>query len=165
MKNFTQFNEDMQSLRRNLDAISKQDAPAERLAQRRRIAAERSKTSASDFVERQKANIQAQKEKYAQMRQDYEERQEQLRAKRQAEKEKKEAERQARLERQNQQKEELYLEQTPIMKPNLYSQLVARRQAAQKSAHIKHVHQEIGAEARSQEAAHQARLKKLTGTP
>lgn len=64
-----------------------------------------------------------------------------------------------------QQREELQLEQTPAMKPNLYSQLVARRQASQKSALIKHAHQEMGAEARAQEAAHQARLKKLTGTP
>lgn len=165
MKTFTEFNEDMQSLRRELSVISKQDAPVERLAQRRRIAAERSKTSASDFKERQKENMQAQKEKHDQIRQDYEENQQELRAKRQAEKEKKEAERRARLERQNQQEEELQTEQHPIMKPNFYSQLVAKRQAAQKSAQIKHVHQEIGAEARSQEAAHQARLKKLTGTP
>jgi hypothetical protein len=64
-----------------------------------------------------------------------------------------------------QQREELQLEQTPTMKPNLYSQLVARRQASQKSAQIKHVHQEIGAEARKQETAHQKRLSKLTGTP
>lgn len=62
-------------------------------------------------------------------------------------------------------KRELQTEQTPTMKPNLYSQLVARRQASQKSALIKHAHQEMGAEARTQEAAHQARLKKLTGTP
>jgi hypothetical protein len=64
-----------------------------------------------------------------------------------------------------QQREELQLEQTPTMKPNLYSQLVARRQASQKSAIIKHAHQEMGAEARAQEAAHQRRLSKLTGTP
>ena len=64
-----------------------------------------------------------------------------------------------------QQREELQLEQTPTMKPNFYNQLVARRQASQKSSLIKHAHQEMGAEARAQEAAHQARLKKLTGTP
>ena len=62
-------------------------------------------------------------------------------------------------------KRELQTEQSPATKPNLYSQLVARRQASQKSALIKHAHQEMGAEARTQEAAHQARLKKLTGTP
>jgi hypothetical protein len=47
------------------------------------------------------------------------------------------------------------------MEPNLYSQQVARRQAAQKTAQIKHVHQEIGAEARSQESAKRARLKAI----
>lgn len=52
-------------------------------------------------------------------------------------------------------KRELQAEQVPVMvskgeKPNLYNQLVARRQASQKSAHIKHVHQELGAEARSE---------------
>lgn len=47
------------------------------------------------------------------------------------------------------------------MKPNFYSQQVARRQAAQKSSHIKHVHQELGAEARTQEVAKRARLKAI----
>ena len=54
-----------------------------------------------------------------------------------------------------------FMEQTPTMEPNLYSQQVARRQAAQKTAHIKHVHQEIGATARTQEAARQRRLKAI----
>ena len=54
-----------------------------------------------------------------------------------------------------------FMEQVPTMEPNYYSQQVARRQASQKTAQIKHVHQEIGAEARAQEAAHQARLKAL----
>lgn len=58
-------------------------------------------------------------------------------------------------------KRELQTEQTPVMQPNLYSQLVARRQATQKSSHIKHVHSELGAEARSQEAAKQRRLKAI----
>lgn len=58
-------------------------------------------------------------------------------------------------------KRELQAEQTPTMEPNLYSQQVARRQAAQKTSQIKHVHQEIGAEARSQEAAKQRRLKAI----
>ena len=52
-------------------------------------------------------------------------------------------------------------EQTPAMEPNLYSQQVARRQATQKTAHIKHVHQELGEEARSQEAAKNRRLKAI----
>ena len=54
-----------------------------------------------------------------------------------------------------------FMEQVPTMEPNYYSQQVARRQASQKTAHIKHVHQEIGAEARSQEAAKQRRLKSI----
>ena len=54
-----------------------------------------------------------------------------------------------------------FMEQVPVMKPNYYSQQVAKRQVAQKTAHIKHVHQEIGAEARAQEAAKNARLKSL----
>ena len=48
-------------------------------------------------------------------------------------------------------------EQSPTMEPNLYSQQVARRQAAQKTAQIRHVHQELGAEARAQQAAKQAK--------
>jgi hypothetical protein len=54
-----------------------------------------------------------------------------------------------------------FMEQVPSMEPNLYSQQVARRQAAQKTAHIKHVHQEIGAESRAQQSAKNARLKSL----
>lgn len=58
-------------------------------------------------------------------------------------------------------KRELQTEQHPTMEPNLYSQLVARRQASQKSAQIRHVHGELGAEARSQESAKKARLKAI----
>ena len=58
-------------------------------------------------------------------------------------------------------KRELQTEQTPTMQPNLYNQLIARRQMAQKVAHVKHVHQEIGAEARAQEAAKQRRMKAI----
>ena len=54
-----------------------------------------------------------------------------------------------------------FMEQVPKMGPNYYSQQVARRQASQKTAHIKHVHQELGAEARSQETAKQRRLKSI----
>jgi len=54
-----------------------------------------------------------------------------------------------------------FIEQTPTMGPNLYSKQVAMRQGAQKTAQIKHVHQELGAEARSQEAAKQRRLKTI----
>ena len=54
-----------------------------------------------------------------------------------------------------------FMEQTPAMEPNYYSQQVARRQAAQKTAHIKHVHQEIGAEARAQQAQKRAEMKAI----
>lgn len=52
-------------------------------------------------------------------------------------------------------------EQTPHMDPNFYSQQVARRQASQKTAQIKHVHQELGAEARAQQAQKRAELKAI----
>ena len=52
-------------------------------------------------------------------------------------------------------------EQTPHMEPNLYSKQVAMRQASQKTAHIKHVHQELGAEARAQQAQKRAELKAI----
>jgi hypothetical protein len=52
-------------------------------------------------------------------------------------------------------------EQTPTMEPNYYNQQVARRQATQKTAQMKHVHQELGAEARGQQAAKQSRLKSI----
>jgi hypothetical protein len=58
-------------------------------------------------------------------------------------------------------KKELYTEQTPTMQPNLYNQLIARRQVAQKVAHVKHVHQELGSEARAQQAAKNARMKSI----
>ena len=54
-----------------------------------------------------------------------------------------------------------FMEQTPTMEPNLYSKQVAMRQAAQKSAHIKHVHAELGAEARAQQAQKHANIKAI----
>ena len=54
-----------------------------------------------------------------------------------------------------------FMEQVPAMEPNFYSQQVARRQAAQKTAQIKHVHSELGAEARAQESAKKARMKAI----
>jgi hypothetical protein len=60
---------------------------------------------------------------------------------------------------------ELQTEQTPVMQPNLYNQLVARRQATQKGQQIRHVHGELGAEARAQQSAKRQRLNKLTRTP
>jgi hypothetical protein len=54
-----------------------------------------------------------------------------------------------------------FMEQTPAMEPNYYSQQIAKRQAAQKTAHIKHVHSELGAEARAQQAAKERRMKAI----
>jgi hypothetical protein len=45
-----------------------------------------------------------------------------------------------------------FMEQTPSMEPNYYNQQIAKRQASQKSAQIKHVHQELGSEARAERA-------------
>jgi hypothetical protein len=160
MKTFQKFNEDIQSLRRNLDTISQQDAPAERLAQRRRIAAERSKTSASDFTERQQANVQAQKEKHAQMRQDYEERQQQLRAKRQAEQERKEAERQARLERQNQQ-EDLQLEQHPHMPQTPFNIMKSKEQTRGSISRRNRIRTALDTKERTQQRSHNAILRAI----
>ena len=67
--------------------------------------------------------------------------------------------------RRNQRNEELQLEQSPHMDQTPFNIMKAREQAKGGIRHRIHVHQEIGAEARAQEAAHQRRLSKLTGTP
>lgn len=54
-----------------------------------------------------------------------------------------------------------FMEQTPTMEPNLYNKQVAMRQGSQKSSQIKHVHSELGAEARSQQSAQHSRLKAI----
>ena len=54
-----------------------------------------------------------------------------------------------------------FMEQTPHMEPNFYSQQVAKRQATQKASQIKHVHQEIGAEARAQQSQKRAEMKAI----
>jgi hypothetical protein len=54
-----------------------------------------------------------------------------------------------------------FMEQIPSMDPNYYNQQIAKRQASQKSAHIRHVHQEIGAEARAQQAQKKAEMKAI----
>ena len=54
-----------------------------------------------------------------------------------------------------------FMEQVPSMEPNEYNKQIARRQATQKSAHIKHVHSELGAEARAQQAAKRAEMKAI----
>jgi hypothetical protein len=48
-----------------------------------------------------------------------------------------------------------------MMQPNLYNQLIARRQASQKSSQIKHVHGELAREAGAQQAAKRERLKSI----
>lgn len=58
-------------------------------------------------------------------------------------------------------RKESVTEQTPTMEPNYYSQQVAKRQAAQKTAHIAHVHRELGAEARAQQSQKRAVLKAI----
>ena len=58
-------------------------------------------------------------------------------------------------------KAELKTEQTPAMEPNEYNKQSARRQATQKSAHITHVHRELGAEARAQQAQKRAEMKAI----
>ena len=47
------------------------------------------------------------------------------------------------------------------MDPKPFNVMKSKEQAKGGIAHRRHVHQEIGAAARSQEAAHQARLKSL----
>lgn len=54
-----------------------------------------------------------------------------------------------------------FMEQGPHMDPKPFNIMKAREQAKGGIAHRRHVHQEIGAEARAQETAHQARLKSL----
>ena len=54
-----------------------------------------------------------------------------------------------------------FMEQTPSMEPNYYNQQVARRQASQKSAQIKHVHQELGSEARAQQSQKRAEMRAI----
>ena len=54
-----------------------------------------------------------------------------------------------------------FMEQTPAMEPNEYNKQIARRQATQKSAHITHVHREIGAEARAQQSQKRAVVKAI----
>ena len=73
MKTFQQFCEDAASdYEKGMIAYS--GSPRARLAARRSAAAERSRTSASDFSARSREKVQAQKERHAQIRKDYEER-------------------------------------------------------------------------------------------
>jgi 50S ribosomal subunit-associated GTPase HflX len=54
-----------------------------------------------------------------------------------------------------------FMEQVPEMNPGEYNKQIARRQATQKIAQMKHVHQEIGAEARAQERQKRAEMKAI----
>lgn len=54
-----------------------------------------------------------------------------------------------------------FMEQTPTMEPNVYNKQVAMRQGSQKSSQIRHVHTELGAEARAQQSAQRSRLKAI----
>lgn len=54
-----------------------------------------------------------------------------------------------------------FMEQTPHMNPTPFNTMKAQAQARGGIAHRKHVHQEIGAEARAQEAAKRARMKAI----
>lgn len=54
-----------------------------------------------------------------------------------------------------------FMEQIPEMQPNEYNKQVARRQASQKLAQMKHVHQEIGAEARAQNVQKRSEIKAI----
>jgi hypothetical protein len=58
-------------------------------------------------------------------------------------------------------KKELQLEQIPTTKPTYFNQQIAKRQAIQKSVHARHVQQEIGAEARAQQAQKRAEMRAI----
>lgn len=58
-------------------------------------------------------------------------------------------------------KRELHTEQTPTMKPNPYNVMIARQQAKRKSTREIHAQQEMGAEARAQNAAKRERLRAI----
>ena len=73
MKTYQQFSEDAASDFRS-GQLAYQSSASARLAARRNDAAERSRTSASDFSARSKEKVQAQKERHAQIRKDYEKR-------------------------------------------------------------------------------------------
>lgn len=134
MKTFKLFCEDAASdYQRGMVAYN--SSPQQRLSARREDARNRSQTSASTFQQNSLERMNATKDKFKRMRQDYEER--------------------------KSQKEELQVEQSPSMDSNEYNKQVAKRQAAQKSAHIKHVHTEIGNEAREQRAQKHREMKAI----
>lgn len=70
-------------------------------------------------------------------------------------------EQQAELRRQREQNEELQLEQDPHMTPTPFNVMKSKAQAKGGIEHRKHVHQEIGAEARAQQSAKRARMRAI----
>ncbi len=106
-------------------AEKKVKSVSEDLEARRQQLAQRQRDNVAAFKERSTASANAQKERVAKQRD-----REQLKS---------------------EIKRELQTEQHPTMEPNLYSQLVARRQASQKSSIIKQVHSDLSAEKKSQE--------------
>lgn len=54
-----------------------------------------------------------------------------------------------------------FMEQIPSMEPNEYNKQIARRQATQKIAQMKHVYQEIDSEARAQQRQKRAEMKSI----
>ena len=58
-------------------------------------------------------------------------------------------------------RKELQTEQTPVMDLKPFNVMKAREQARGGIAHRRHVHQEIGAEARAQQTAKRARMKAI----
>ncbi len=108
---------------------------SEDLEARRQQLAQRQRDNVAAFKERSTASANAQKERVARQRE-----REQLKS---------------------EIKRELQTEQTPTMEPNLYSQLVAKRQASQKSSIIKQVHSDLSAEKKAQEGQKRAEIKAI----
>lgn len=54
-----------------------------------------------------------------------------------------------------------FMEQSPSMKQTPFNKMKARAQASGGIQHRKHVHQELGAEARAQQAAKRANMKAI----
>ena len=63
MKTFQKFCEDVETFRKSLSAIEKQDAPKTRLAARRKQALQQSKSAGDEFNQRTAAEVNAKKEK------------------------------------------------------------------------------------------------------
>lgn len=172
MKTFHQFQEDTSTLRSQLQALEKEDEPAQRLAARRRAALER---DGSDFQSRALEAKAASQQRHQEMSQSYstqielaQQRREAARQRaeqqrQEAEQRRKEKEQEAEQRRQDaqQQAEELQLEQIPLKKPNNSSDLFNRQRQSRIRARDTHAHQEIKSAALMQQRAKQARLRTI----